>query len=348
MRTLEEIQWLNGNGHRAWIGCYRDSAMYQEAHARGIPCVSIYFRGSVHPRAIFKLIGFCLARGIQLVHTHSSRDSSAAMALPLFQIPVIRSQHICEPLRDDFWRRILWQRGAKHVVVTSKSICNRLVGPGLVQRDRITLLGEFVNRKVFDHRIDGRPVRRQFGIPEEAVVMSVIGMIRRDKGQGLLLNLVDRIVAKHPTAWFMVVGDYTQDGYRLIVEKVLSGIQNRERVVFTGFQNRVQDVMAASDLIVLTSEMEAQSRVIPEAFAMKRCVVAPEVGGIPELLIDGKTGFLYPPGDGEGLVQAIGRALNGDRRAIIDGAFRYASKHLSLEGRMAETLALYHRILEAS
>ena len=90
--------------------------------------------------------------------------------------------------------------------------------------------------------------------------------------------------------------------------------------IFTGRRDDMPAVTAALDVAVLPSYREAQGLVILEAMALRRPVVATEVGGIPEMVVDGVTGLLVPPHDAEALAAAIVRLLTD--HPLADGLAR--------------------------
>jgi len=112
----------------------------------------------------------------------------------------------------------------------------------------------------------------------------------------------------------------TKEGY---LENRLRDLVNRlgltESVLFTGFQSDIPEIIASFDIAVLPSFFEGMGRVLLEAMAMERPVVASRVGGIPELVKDGINGFLTTPGDAKGLAESIKKLLNDKKLAISMG-----------------------------
>ena len=106
-----------------------------------------------------------------------------------------------------------------------------------------------------------------------------------------------------PNAWLLVVGEGSR---RPELEAQAAALGIAERVVFTGRRDDVPAVTAALDVAVLPSYREAQGLAILEAMALSRPVVATAVGGIPEMIEDGRTGLLVPPARPRG-------ARRGDR-----------------------------------
>jgi len=119
-------------------------------------------------------------------------------------------------------------------------------------------------------------------------------------------------------------------------------------VVMTGFRRDVPEVMAALDLLVLPStRSEATSQVIPQALAVRTPVVATAVGGIPEIVKDGVTGRLVPPGEPDALARAILEMISDTERAHIMAQAGQAlvRERFTVDAMMAATTRVYASLL---
>jgi glycosyltransferase involved in cell wall biosynthesis len=114
-------------------------------------------------------------------------------------------------------------------------------------------------------------------------------------------------------------------------------------VVFTGFRADIPDLTAALDLSVLPSAFEGMGRVVLEAMAAGKPMVASRVGGIPDLVDEDVNGFLVPPNDVEPLASAIERLLKDDRlRASMSAAAARSVKHEHSSDAMVEQIHAFY------
>jgi len=153
-------------------------------------------------------------------------------------------------------------------------------------------------------------------------------------------------VRRHvPAARFVIVGDGV--GFDDVHRRVHAlGLANH--VVMTGFRRDVPEVMAALDLLVLPStRSEATSQVIPQALAVRTPVVATAVGGIPEIVKDGVTGRLVPPGEPDALARAILEMISDTERAHIMAQAGQAlvRERFTVDAMMAATTRVYASLL---
>jgi glycosyltransferase involved in cell wall biosynthesis len=344
LRVIEEMEWFRKRGHQVWLAAAPDSGIDQAAQRHGIHCLPLSFRGSFNVVVIARLIAFCLKNRVELIVSRSSRDMfNTAIVSLLTRIPMIRYRHICTRLKDTFIYRLAW-RAPRRIVATSESIKLRLLEHQLAPLEKIDILGEYVDTSIFHPGVSPGSVRATHGIPDQATLITQIGMIRPDKGQKYLALAVDEILEKHPDCWFMFVGSATEERFMDELMTAVRSSLHPERIVLAGFQNDLAPYLAATDIVCLTSQTESQSKIIPQAFAMRKLVVASNVGGIPELVRDGVNGILYKKGDPKALAEAIHKVLSRDATAMKAAAFETAQT-LGLNRLMERTEKLYTSVL---
>ncbi len=146
-----------------------------------------------------------------------------------------------------------------------------------------------------------------------------VGRLDGVKGAPLLIEAFARCAAHHPKARLTIVGDGAE---RPALEARVAGLGLEGRVRFTGFQTQAQvaEHLAASDMLALPSFAEGLPVVLMEAAAARLPVIASRVAGVPELVADGETGFVVPPGDLDSLTGRLDQLLSDPERAQAMGA----------------------------
>jgi glycosyltransferase involved in cell wall biosynthesis len=151
-------------------------------------------------------------------------------------------------------------------------------------------------------------LRRMWGLTLDQQVILFVGSLSEHKGVAFLITALDQVVRAHPDAALVIAGSgpLETDLRRHTTEMRLDS-----RVRFAGriSYREIPAYMAAADVLVHPSLDEGLPRVVLEAMAMKLPVVASRVGGIPEVVIDGRTGLLVPAGDPDSLAHALQRVL---------------------------------------
>jgi glycosyltransferase involved in cell wall biosynthesis len=312
------------------------SRLLREAERAGIPALPVRMRGAWDVGAMLALRALMRAHHVDVVHTHSSVDSwVAGLAARSLGVAVVRGRHVTIPVSR---HRALVYRLA-HRVVTSGEAVARLVAAAGVPRERIVAIAPGLDTGRFHPRISGAAVRSELALTGPAV--GLVANIRGSKGHRFFLEAAREVLRVRPDTRFLIVGDGIGfDDVRRRVEE----LDLERHVVMTGFRRDIPEVMAALDVLVLPSiKSEAVSQVIPQALAVGTPVVATTVGGTPELVRDGETGRLVPPGDARALARAIAELLDdpGRARALARrGQEEVLARH-SMDEAMARTLAVY-------
>jgi len=204
-----------------------------------------------------------------------------------------------------------------HLIAVSRAIVRKLEDEGRVGAP-VSLIYNGVDMQRYDHQEACCTLREEYDIPESAPIVGVIARLEPEKGHPTLLEAWTRVLTSVPDAHLLVVGEGSRRD--ALEEQAASlGLLGSDpsnprsdlgrRVIFTGRRDDVPAVTAALDIAVLPSYREAQGLSILEAMALSRPVVASAVGGIPEMIEDGRSGLLVPPHDRDALARAVSRLL---------------------------------------
>jgi glycosyltransferase involved in cell wall biosynthesis len=192
-----------------------------------------------------------------------------------------------------------------HLVAVSRSIVHK-IDTERPSRTPISLIHNGVDMDRYAHQDPCCTLRDEYGMEPDAQIVGVVARLEPEKGHATLLDAWPRVVARVPRAYLLVVGEGSR---REPLEDQAARLGISGHVIFTGRREDVPAVTAALDLAILPSYREAQGLTILEAMALSRPVIASNVGGIPEMVEDGRTGLLVPPRDPVALAGAIVRLL---------------------------------------
>ncbi|MFZ4694275.1 MAG: glycosyltransferase family 4 protein [Verrucomicrobiia bacterium] len=351
-RTLLEVEWLNRHGHRAWVACDPRSEFFRRGSARGAAMLPVSMRNNADLVGLSALWQHCRREKVEVIHTHGPKDSWMCWPLHLAGRTVVRSRHITVPIKPGFAHGFIYRHGCRRVIATAAIIRDTLVHVNGLDPARVDVVGEGVELDEYSPSVDGIPFRAEFGIPAEAPLVGIIAMMRGDKGHCYFLDAAIEVLKTHPQARFVLVGEGI-GGRRVEREcrERISVAGEQKRILMAGYRDDVPRVMAALDVVVIASvAVEAQSRIVPQAFATRRAVVATRVGGIPELVEDGANGLLVPPCDGAAIAAALRRLFDDSslRERLAVAGHATAKARLSMERMMEETLAVYRRAAGAA
>ena len=256
-----------------------------------------------------------------------------------------------------------WQRGffqqPDATFAASWAIKDGFLGdPPFMPPERVEVLPPGIDTMRFRPGIDGAAVRGDARIAPDAPLVALIARFQDVKGHDVFQAMARRVAAEIPEARFIVAGENVHgksadDTYkaRILAAHVADPVL-RERLVYLGFREDAERVMAAADVVVCSSQFESYGMVNVEAMASGKPVVSTRRGGPSETVVDGETGFLVDAGDDAALAQQVTRLLRDDAlrkrmgaagRARVERLFSAQVMAERFEAVLEKFLMQYHR-----
>ena len=247
-----------------------------------------------------------------VVHTHQvgALWYLGQAARSVGRIPVLHTEHGNQlALAAGVWHqlkaRFVWHRAARDAACfccVSEEIARTVTQWHTVPRAKVEMVRNGIDPETFASRSDGPLVRQELGIPAGAPVVGTIGRLTLVKWHELLLRAAATLHGTMPDVHVLLVGDGPE---RSRLEHVAGVLGIRDRVHFAGYQPRPERFLQVMDVFALTSRSEGLPLAMLEAWAAGRPVVCSAVGGIPQVVTNGKNGLLFPCGDDGALVDAL-------------------------------------------
>ena len=259
-----------------------------------------------------------------------------------FGIPIVA--HVRQEIEPAKARRYELER-ADLVLPVSRQI-QRSLEQGGVRSERLRTLYSGLDMARVKDQEDGRGVRRRFGIPEDALVLGTVANLFERKGYEVMLAALPLVVKTSPAVQYLIVGS-GDAAYEARLKAMVETLRLESRVHFAGFQESVYPCLAAMDLYVHPALMEGFGIAVLEAMAMRKPVVATTTGGLPEIVQDGETGILVPPGDAGALAGAVSSLLQDParRRQWGEAGRARVAAHFAVEAMMDGLTSGYKTVL---
>lgn len=261
-------------------------------------------------------------------------------------IPVIISE------RNSNENKAIWMRVidrllapyARCLIANSESGANLAIKRQEISTDRVYIIHNGIDLTPFNHLKNKEMARKIYGLRVDQPVIGIIGKLYPQKDHDTFFKAISILVERWPNLITLCVGDGPRkEELKSLAEK----LKLRNNVIFLGNRLDIPDIMAAVDIIVSSSAWEGMPNVILEAMAASKPVVATSVGGVPEIIEDGKTGYLTPPNSPTLLATSISKLLlNPYLRQIVgrDGR-QFVEKQFSIEKMVKDTEKIYYEIL---
>jgi glycosyltransferase involved in cell wall biosynthesis len=326
------------------VAVHRTGGVLQaRLESAGIPVTDFPIRSVTSPAALRQMLHFaewCTGNGIQAVQ--ACDYGANVFALPgaaLAGVPVRfgSRRDVFMPERTPGQRRLqrLSYLLAHRIIGNSAAAVEQLIEEGVADW-RIVQIANGLDVSRFPPR-QPRPRLR---------VVTTVANLRPGKGHEVLLEAAARVVRRVPDVHFQIVGDGPR---RAELEQQAAALRISAQVSFLGHSSDVPAVLQQTDVFAFPSFMEASPNAVMEAMAAGLPVVATRVGGIPEVIEDGRSGVLVPPHDDRALAAGILRLIaRPDLAARMGEAARQTVEaRFSFERMVGEFQQLYLHELSA-
>ena len=299
-------------------------------------------------RQLLKAAGFIREHRIDVIHTHDFYSNIFGMlAAQIAQVPLaVASKRETGGMRSKWQKRVekFAFRQANAIVANSEAVKEYLTGEGVPEsKIRVVYNGLDLERLTPTPPTGRKAICAALGLPdgENLKFVTLVANLRHPvKNQPMLMRAAQKVSAQFPEAHFVLAGE---GDLREGLENLAKELKIGENTHFTGRCTRVPELLSISCAGVLTSSHEGFSNAILEYMAAALPVVATDVGGAREAVIDGETGFLIASDDDEMLAARLIELLGDEEKARSLGARgrQLAEEKFSLAAQLENTLKLY-------
>ena len=204
----------------------------------------------------------------------------------------------------------------------------------------------------FANRSASRPLRERFDIPENAQMVGTVGHVKSRKGTFVFVRAAARVLQRRKDARFLICGRAAtgrgRDArYFQAIEEFVNSNALEDRILFLGEHGHMASVYQELDVVALPSQWDATSRVLLEAMACERPVVATQTGGLPEVLDDGAAGRLVAVDDEVDLAEKILELLESPETAgkLAKAGRQRFEQHYTIDRHVDSMVEVYRGIL---
>lgn len=258
----------------------------------------------LNPYTIKRLSSIIKDKHISLVHTDSTTETFyAGIASKIMKIPLI--WHIRASEGEWFLDRILSALSTKLILVAD-ALKTRFRWLDTVKAPTIY---NGIDLEGFDAFITHSSIREEFNIDNNAVLLGCVGRIEELKGQEYLIK-----VLRHTNNTKLILAGREDEAYLKRIKKICEELNVSDRVLFAGHRDDIPSFLKSIDILVFPTLTEAFSRVILEAMAAAKPVIATDTGGNSEAVIDGTTGYIVPTKDTAALAEKIDELINNKEK----------------------------------
>jgi len=335
---------LNGGVFNSCICCLDAfGELSDEARKKEIEVILVKRKPGKDITLPFRLARIIKEKRIDLVHTHNMGPLFyGTLAAKLAGVPVvINTRHSREKKRKGSY---VWNMNDA-VITISEDAKKELLKWNRIDTKKTKVIHNGIDTNRYACLQDGSEARSMLNINTSTFVVGTVARLSPVKDQFTLIDAFSKVISETNDAKLIFVGDGALREELISYTKKL-GIY--DKVMFLGFRDDVFNILPTFDVFVLSSLTEGISLTLLEAMAAGRPIVATNVGGNPEVIIDGVTGFLIPPKEPQNMSEAIAKILQNPELAkqMGEAGRRRVEEKFSLERMVKEYRDLYEECLE--
>lgn len=330
-RIFKEMMAMREHGHYLEAVCQPDALLTRRLQDQGFIVHTLFMDGPVNfVKGVAKIRAQLRKGRFDVLNTHSRRDTLiAGCAARLAGTPlIVRTRHLANKAGSLLSYTVVPQR----VTTVSDYVRRNLIEQG-VDPDHVATIYSPIQLPPV---IENSTLRQELKLADDAIVVGCVAVLRAQKGHRILIDAMEPIITARSDLHLVFVG-----GGSPLFEELQAYIGKKgltEYVHLMGVRDDVPNLLAGFDLFALATEQEASGTVFVEAAAAGLAVIGTDVGGVSEMMQNGVTGILVPPGDRHALSAALQQLINDPERRCRMG--RAGQKLFREEGKFSlDTLA---------
>lgn len=323
MRILSEAIGMRERGHQVYFAVAKGAKLALRARTEGFTVYEIPLEKPALLRPLRQLRKLIRELKIDLINTHSSWDSwVGGIAARLMGIKALRTRHLSAPIHPGLNAKLLYHKLTDYVVTTSTVAADMVVNRSSLPTEKCRCIATGVNPADLTVSQDQiAAFREKYDVGPEDFLAGTLCVVRSWKGVLDLIRAADFLRNHDDLKWIIAGGGYLDGPKKLVHELSLD-----HKVFFTDHLEKPAEAVAAFDLFLLLSTAnEGISQASLQAAYLEKPLITTTIGGLPEVCLEAKTGFLVPPHAPE---QVAERVLRLKENPLLREEMGHAGKKL--------------------
>jgi glycosyltransferase involved in cell wall biosynthesis len=332
------------------VCCFRYGAKAREIESSGVRVLVEPKNLKADPGLVVRLARRMRQERIDLLQTYLwTANTWGRLAARMAGIRLVLASERNVDIWEERYKRVIGRwlaRSTDRIIANSEAVRRYLLERGGLAPEKVVTVHNGVNFDRFETACDPRVRRAELGLPADAVLAGVVARVEPAKDHATLLRAMALITRRVPRLHLVVVGGGSEVP-RLKASAAELGIADKVR--FTGPRTDAAEWLQSLDISVLSSVKEGLSNTVLESMAAGRPMIATDVGGNAEVIVESETGFLVPPRDPAALGEALARLAQSPSMMEEFGRAGRERVHsvFSVRSMVSKTQALYLELAAA-
>lgn len=351
MFTLTSVKQLIKRGIHVELLCTSESRIHIEANNLGIIIHPVKAGGYFHPFSSLRMAFVTRRQKFDLIHTQFSRDLWVLVPTLQFlgkRVPLVLTKQVGSFIvKKDFLHRRLYRYVTKAVAISS-IIKKNLIDTTPLKEDQIELIPNGIDIKKYNPgEADGKKIRDDYKIGEGKMLIGMVARFTPGKGHEEFIEAAAGLNKKYDNLHFIIVGEASR-GEDEYADKIKSYSEKLHihNLTFTGYRSDIPNLLAAMDIFVFPSHSEAFGIALIEAMAMEKPCVCSAADGVLDIVVDGKTGYLFEKQNAVDLKEKLTQLIqNPDiRRSFAKEGRKRVAENFEIEMVTDKVCSLYEQL----
>ena len=338
---------LNGRGHNVVVACRPQSKLFDRLTASSIRAFPLNISGDFNPFTIAKLHHIVKKFGVNIICTGTDKELRlGGIAAMVAGVPVVVSREVDFPIKNTAVNRFYYTRVAAGMIVNSHATYNTMLvsAPWLKEQD-IEIIWKGIPIDEYESG-SAADIREENNLDPQDCIAGFLGRLDEQKGIPTLLDAMKVAVQSQPRLKLVLAGvgnlSDTIDAFR-------RDNHLEKHIFMSGFRSDVGAFLRGIDFLVMPSYWEGFGYSAVEAMASGKAVIGTYSSSLPEIIENGRTGFLVPPRSADDLSEAMVRLANDHELCKLMGraGFSRANRLFQQNRMIIKTELFFEKIVKA-
>ncbi|WP_338814741.1 glycosyltransferase family 4 protein [Bernardetia sp. Wsw4-3y2] len=301
------------------------------------------------------LATFCKKNKVSIVHLHDAHAHTIGVLSAVFfqnKTKFILSRKVIFPVKNNFFSNYKYNHSAiKKIICVSEKV-KEVVGLSIKDKSKLITIYDGIDLDKFSNENDTSILRQEYNLSKDTILIGNVAALTPEKDYITFLEtaklLIPKLEKKNKQVCFFLIGKEGESKNE-IHKWFNQNPQLKEHFILTGFRNDIAFILKELDVFLFTSQTEGLGTSVLDAFASKVPVVATAAGGVPESVINNKTGLLSNIKDSFSLAENVEKVLFDEelRNKLIQNATIHL-QNFTKENTAKKTLEIYKNVVHSS
>ncbi|MDP3903740.1 MAG: glycosyltransferase family 4 protein [Methylococcaceae bacterium] len=303
------------------------------------------------------IVNIITSKQIDIVHTNSNHRFEGALAARLTGTPHLYLAHIEYQPDMPLFQRLPFSQASfaqlmselsDQVVAVSNSVSTTLKSH--INDDKLQVIHNGLELNLFNSSLANKSnrLKEELDIPLDSILVTAVGRITPDKGFDYFVDVARLVLQdRNYKVHFLIAGTEENIDFSNSLKQKVADYKIADNFHFLGFRQDIPEILAASDIFVLSSRKEGHPYVMLEAMASKCAVVAFNCAGVEETIEEGISGYIVPAGDIHTLAERLNLLIHSDslRNSLSDSARKRIDVFFTANKTASELMSVYENLL---